>query len=237
MLDDVRNEKGKISFNHGPVLIVDKAIFKKLNHFKDGNGNHIVEVEYDGAFKQVHWTLYPNGWLKLKVSYYPSYKTDLMGISFSYPEEKVKGMRWMGYGPYRVWKNRVKGNRLDVWEKAYNNTVTGESGYVYPEFKGYHKNFYWVTIQSEEQDFDIITANEGIFLRLFTPTSPIGMDAERINPNFPEGNISFMHGINPIGTKILSPERLGPMSQKNIFLNRRKEYSKEVELYFNFTDK
>jgi len=38
-------------------------------------------------------------------------------------------------------ENRMKGNTLDVWRKAYNNTVTGKSEYVYPEFKGYYKGF------------------------------------------------------------------------------------------------
>ena len=143
----------------------------------------------------------------------------------------------MGYGPYRVWKNRMKGNGLDVWEKTYNNTITGESEYLYPEFKGYHRDFYWVTIQSKEQDFNIITATEGIFLRMFTPASPAGLVAPRIAPPFPKGDISFMHGIMPIGTKIWNADRLGPMSQKNIYSNRRKEYSKDIELYFDFTGK
>ncbi len=55
-----------------------------------------------------------------------------MGITFQYPEEKITGMKWLGRGPYRVWKNRLKGMQFGVWEKAYNNTVTGES-WNYPE--------------------------------------------------------------------------------------------------------
>lgn len=186
----------------------------------------------------VRWTFYPDGWLRLEAKYDPPSKTTFTGISFSYPESQVKGIRWMGYGPYRVWKNRMKGNSLDVWEKSYNNTVTGESGYLYPEFKGYHKGFYWVTIQSKEQNFNIICDQEDIFLRMFTPASPKGLsNAERIAPSFPAGDISFMHGINPIGTKIWNPENLGPMSQKNAFSNRRKEYTKDITLYFNFSGK
>ncbi|HAZ04932.1 MAG: glycosyl transferase family 2 [Bacteroidetes bacterium GWF2_42_66] len=237
LLSGVQNKKGEISFTNGPVLIEGETTFKNLNHFEE-NGNHIVEAVYEGIMKMVRWTIYPNGWLKLEAKYDPPSQTTFMGISFDYPEDQVKGMRWMGYGPYRVWKNRMKGNRLDVWEKAYNNTVTGESGYIYPEFKGYHKGFYWVTIQSKEQDFDIISTKEDIFLRMFTPASPKGLpNAERIAPRFPVGDISFMHGINPIGTKIWNAENLGPMSQKNIYSNRRKYYSKDIELYFNFIGK
>lgn len=31
-----------------------------------------------------------------------------LGLSFSFPEKEVKGMRWMGRGPYRVWKTGLK---------------------------------------------------------------------------------------------------------------------------------
>ncbi|MEL7588772.1 MAG: glycoside hydrolase family 2 TIM barrel-domain containing protein [Prolixibacteraceae bacterium] len=234
LLSSVENPKGAVSFNGGPVLIEGETTFKSLNHYKQ-NGNHMVEAIHEGTMKLVRWTFFPNGWLRLDVKYDPPSQTTFMGVSFRYPEDLVKGVRWMGYGPYRVWKNRMKGNGLDVWEKDWNNTITGKSGYIYPEFKGYHRNFYWATIRSKEQDFDIVTATEDIFLRLFTPAPASATTAPRVAPPFPAGDISFMHGINPIGTKILNPESLGPMGQKNIYSNRRKRYSKDLVLYFNFT--
>ena len=48
----------------------------------------------------------------------------------------------MGDGPYRVWKNRMKGTQFGIWTKEYNNTETGESPWIYPEFKGYYSNLY-----------------------------------------------------------------------------------------------
>ena len=134
----------------------------------------------------------------------------------------------MGNGPYRIWKNRMKGNTLNVWDKAYNNTITGES-WIYPEFKGYHRNFYSGTIQSKEQDFTIVCPDEDVFLRLFTPEKPAGANNDNTSPEFPSGNISFLHGINPIGTKFTKPETMGPMSQPNMFL-----YEKYLPFYFNF---
>ncbi|MEL7587135.1 MAG: glycoside hydrolase family 2 TIM barrel-domain containing protein [Prolixibacteraceae bacterium] len=235
VLGAVRNSKGPVSLNQGPVLAEGTATFKAFRHYREGS-RYIIEAEHEGDIKKLRWTFFPDGWLKMEISYTPPGQSDFMGISFSYPENLVKGMQWMGSGPYRVWKNRIRGNLLDVWEKAYNNTVTGESG-VYPEFKGYHRDFYWVTVRSAEQDFDIVTATEGIFLRMLTPASPAGLNAPRISPPFPKGDISFLHGINPIGTKIWNPERLGPMSQKNAFSNRRKEYTKDITLYFNFSGK
>jgi hypothetical protein len=69
---------------------------------------------------------------------------------------------------------------------------------------------------------------------LFTPEPP-GFHPSRVSPPFPVGDISFKQGINTVGTKIFKAEQLGPMSQKNIFSNRWGDYTKDVELYFNYT--
>ena len=50
-----------------------------------------------------------------------------LGLTFSYPEQNCSGMKWMGRGPYRVWKNRIAGTNYGIWHKDYNNTITGES--------------------------------------------------------------------------------------------------------------
>lgn len=227
-LSGIKSRDRQIQFNGGPALAVGSAEFQELKSYADGV-NHVVECLYKGDLKKVKWTIQPSGWLKLEVVYKAPYETQFMGISFNYPEDQVSGVRWMGYGPYRVWKNRMKGNTLNVWEKAYNNTITGEKDWVYPEFKGYHRNFYWATIQSKEQNFTIVCPDEDIFLRLFTPEKPVGAYNNNTSPDFPAGNISFLHGINPIGTKFTRPGRLGPMSQPNMFM-----YDKTLTLYFNF---
>ncbi|MDP3912480.1 MAG: glycoside hydrolase family 2 TIM barrel-domain containing protein [Bacteroidota bacterium] len=226
-LAGVRNKNQPIRFIHGPVPATGSAEFQELKEYSD-NANHVIECIYKGDLKKVKWTIMPSGWLKLEVLYKAPYQNKFMGISFDYPEDQVEGVRWMGYGPYRVWKNRMKGNTLNVWEKAYNNTITGES-WDYPEFKGYHRNFNWATIQSKEQDFTIVCPDEDVFLRLFTPEKPKGAYNDNTSPEFPAGNISFLHGINPIGTKFTKAETLGSMSQPNMFL-----YEKHLTLYFNF---
>ena len=72
---------------------------------------------------------------------------DMAGVQFDFPEQQVKGIRWLGKGPYRVWQNRMEGTRLDVWENKYNNTTPGES-WVYPEFKGYFRDWRWATFNT-----------------------------------------------------------------------------------------
>lgn len=80
-------------------------------------------------------------------------------------------MKWMGRGPYRVWKNRIKGTNYGIWEKEYNNTITGESfdHLIYPEFKGYHANVYWATLESDRVPFTVYSESDGLFFRVFTP--------------------------------------------------------------------
>ncbi len=227
-LAGIKNKEQSISFANGPVTATGTSTFQEMKNYFE-NSNYVIECIYNGALKNVKWTLLTSGWLKLEVTYKAPYLTKFMGISFDYPENQVKGVRWMGNGPYRVWKNRMKGNTLDVWDKAYNNTITGEKDWIYPEFKGYYRNFYWATIESKEQNFTVVCPDEDVFLRLFTPEKPVGAGNDNTSPEFPTGNISFLHAIDPIGTKFSKPEQMGPMGQPNMFL-----YEKSLTLYFDF---
>ena len=168
---------------------------------------------------------------------YVAKRTNLhSGISFSYPEEKISGMTWMGRGPYRVWKNRMKGPNLGIWHKDYNNTITGESfdDLIYPEFKGYHAGLYWVRVENSESPFTIISENENIFLRMLTPEPPKGAYNANTAPEFPVGDISFLHEINAIGTKFKKPEALGPMSQPGVYAQNRGDEGLPMVLWFDF---
>jgi hypothetical protein len=233
LLSAVSNTRGTISFGNGPIPAEGEAVFKEAKATVSGD-KVIIDMTYTGIYKSVRWTMHPSGWLQLEIAYLPPYETTFMGVSFDYPEEKVKGMRWIGAGPYRVWKNRLKGNAFGVWEKAYNNTLTGEGELIYPEFKGYHKDFYGVVIETDEQSFTIVSASEDVFLRMFTPEPPKRAYNQNTAPLFPSGDISFLHGISPIGTKFKKPEALGPMSQKNKFYTQGRKFTKELDIWFDF---
>ena len=235
LLNKVRNKKGPISFNNGPVLINGKNRFRKFQINRQGN-NLIINSFYDGDFKKVSWKIYPSGWVQLDVSYLPPKDTmDYLGISFNYPESKIRGMRWMGEGPYRVWKNREKGNRFNVWQKYYNNTITGEGKIIYPEFKGYHANMSWVTVETTEQAFTIVCPTQDIYLQMLKPEKPGGLLDKKyyVIPPFPKGDISFMHGIPPIGSKNKPPKSLGPASQSYLFTEQNVSM-KKITLFFDF---
>jgi hypothetical protein len=126
----------------------------------------------------------------------------------------------MANGPYHVWKNRLKGSRFGIFNKKYNNTITGQS-WDYPEFKGYYSNFYAVEIQTSEVPITVVSATSDLFLHLFTPEAAkysLRGVAGNVNPSFPDGSISFLNGISAIGTKFSNPDAEGPQGQKNVYV-------------------
>ncbi|PWG78172.1 glycoside hydrolase family 2 protein [Pararcticibacter amylolyticus] len=239
VLRSVKNERGVIPFNNGPVVQEGVNNFNGLTGKKDGD-NVVIESTFDRktAYNTLQWTIYPSGWVKLHVRYFPGeYLTNFAGVNFSFPESKMKGVEYMGMGPYRVWRNRTKGNKFGVWKKDYNNTETGES-WVYPEFKGYHSNMYWCKFNTTEQPFTVVTENEDLFLRLFSAAFKTDQ-WHNYEPHFPSGDISFMQGIPGIGTKTQRSDRTGPMSMKNLFYDYEKEPARalNIVLYFDFSGK
>jgi hypothetical protein len=218
LIDKVSNAGRTISLSNGPVLAAGTSELETLKHFQNGN-DYVVEVFSKGNLKKLQYTLLSSGILKIHYAYShynwnSRNEFDFLGVNFNYPEKKITGIKYFGTGPYRVWKNRLKGGRLNVWAKKYNNTITGES-WDYPEFKGYYKDFKWVVIQNTESPFTIYTETENLFLRLYTPQKPRGAGNDYTSPPFPAGDISFLHGITPIGTKFDGAENHGPEGQKN----------------------
>ncbi|HWK08013.1 MAG TPA: glycoside hydrolase family 2 TIM barrel-domain containing protein [Puia sp.] len=223
LLVNVVNGKQTISLGGGPSLAGTNGtqILGQFRHSRQGN-EYIIEPIYKGDSLRVKWIFQKGRLPKLEYSYLPADTVDFMGITFNYPEEKIKGMRWMGRGPYRVWKNREKGPQLGVWEKAYNNTITGEN-WDYPEFKGWHAELYWVTLQNKEADFTVYTDRPAIYLGMLQPEKPGAAANNNTSPPFPSpgppfpaGNIGFMNAISAIGTKFQRPEVMGPQSQRTV---------------------
>lgn len=218
LVKGVKNELSAISFSNGPVLAAGASEFQSYKHFVS-NGNHVVEMQYKGDLKKVKYTMMPNGVLGLEYAYHIRNRNspntfDFLGINFNYPEDKVTGVKYLGRGPYRVWKNRMKGGEYNIWKKKYNNTITGES-WDYPEFKGYYRDFTWVVIENKEHPFRIFSDTDNLFLRLYTPEKPKGARNDNTSPPFPEGDISILHGISAIGTKFDGADNNGPEGAKN----------------------
>lgn len=213
-LQKVLKPSGTVSLSGGPVLAGVNTSLKQFAGRADNKG-YIIEADYQGdASLHIKWTFSAGHPAKLEYQYTQQGDVDFMGITFNYPEEKITGMKWLGRGPYRVWKNRLKGQQFGVWHKAYNNAVTGETP-GYPEFKGYHAEVNWVTIENKQSPFTVYTNDKDTYLQMLRPARekdpPKG---DPVEPKFPAGSIGFLKAISPIGTKFQQAEVMGPQSQK-----------------------
>jgi len=237
----VKNSNGQIPFTNGPVLQEGENNFKNFSYKMEGK-KLVINSTFDKkeSFNTLEWTVYPSGWVKMQVKYFPSaYFTTFVGMNFSYPEAQLNSISYKGNGPYRVWKNRMKGNQFGIWNKEYNNSATGEAPWEYPEFKGYYSNLYWCEFVGKKHRFKVVTADEDVFLRLFTPKKSKDTEYDNMSPTFPNGDISFMNGISAIGTKTQKPETTGPMGMKHVYYDFDKEPRRALDmtLYFDFSGK
>ncbi|MGM9478860.1 glycoside hydrolase family 2 protein [Pedobacter sp. GSP4] len=204
-----------ISLAKGPLLAGVNTSLKTFTYKKEGQ-KYIVESAYQGdGSLNAKWTFETGKLVKLDYQFSQQGDADFMGITFNYPEEKITGIKYLGRGPYRVWKNRLKGQQFGVWHKNYNNAITGET-WTYPEFKGYHAAVNWVVIENKEAPFTVFIPDQDTYLQMLQPArEAAALSNNNVEPAFPEGSIGFLKGIAPIGTKFQSPRLMGPQSQKN----------------------
>ena len=202
-----------VPLSNGPLPVGIKA---QLREIKIDKVRSCVVAKYDGGIDSIIWRMTAGGLLgmetlmlnwrtgnKMKDSDYLPEKCYNLGLTFSYPEEAVSGMRWMGRGPYRVWKNRLPGPQYGIWQKDYNNTVTGEYYYpqIYPEFKGYHANLYWATLEGK-QSLTVFTETDGLFFRVFTAEEQRDREGRgKSVPEWPAGDLSFLLEIPAVNSQ------------------------------------
>ena len=229
LLKNILNDSKSVSFRNGPRFTGFKPSLVEVKHFLV-DSSYVIEVLYDSS-RYTRWTMLKGGWLRLDYDYNTSGSVDYAGITFSYPENLVTGAKLMANGPYHVWKNRMKGTQFGIFDKTYNNTITGQT-WNYPEFKGYYSNFYAVEIATREMPITILSATNDLFLHMFTPQAPSVLGGVRgtVYPSFPDGDISILHGISAIGTKFSKAEEEGTQSRKNVYRNE----SLKGTLYFRF---
>ncbi|NIJ46204.1 hypothetical protein FHR24_002688 [Wenyingzhuangia heitensis] len=231
LLKEVKKGTTIIPLNNGPIILSQKDKIKNITVTPSKDKVEVLVVFEESKWSPgwstvkevrsdiIKWTVHANGLLDLKVEFkgYRNLK-GYRGITFSFPEKEVAGMKWLGDGPYRVWRNRTKGTRFQVWENDYNNTVTGQAGedeFVYPEFKGFFSSLYWSKVKGNNNNgFTVYCRTPHTYLRMLTPEEPkvnkSGAHKEKIHPTFPKGDISFVMNIPGIGTKFQFSDSTGP---------------------------
>ena len=250
MLRGVWKGEQEIPFRNGPVAVGMKMRYEpSLSYVRQEGSDAIFCAKYKGAADSIVWRLTERGLLSMKAillnrasggggfdDAFMDSEVKNLGLTFSYPEEQCTGMKWMGRGPYRVWKNRLQGTNFGIWQKEYNNTITGESfeSLIYPEFKGYHAQMYWATLQSKQSPFTIYSLNDGIYYRIFTPEEPAGRaGGKNTMPDFPEGDISFLLDI-PAICSFKPIEQQGPNSQPGNIRIKKGDEGLHLDLMFDF---
>ena len=249
----------------GPYPVGMQVAVRSHTQRTEADGTVVNTFRYKGGIDSIVWRQTPDGLLYMDAvvltderghGLYP-FLTDesqwTVGLTFDYPEERVDSVRWVGRGPYRVWKNRLKGQQFGEWALAYNNTVTGNYNSptppLYPEFKGYRSELRWMELLPKAgASWRVYSLNEEMYLRLFTPEEPIdrtpdemgglqetlSRKQERTMVPFPAGDISFLLSIPPIQSyKPL--EQLGPESQPYNIRIKPGDDGFRIRLVFDFT--
>ena len=212
-ISGIVNDGASIALNNGPRLASGTSTFSGISHSTSGE-NQVVTATYSGNLNSVTYTMRADGWMRVDYTLNITGDRSNIGITFDYPEEKVESMRWLGAGPNPVWKNRLAGTGLGVWEKAENNPVPGQDYTTDPIFRGYHRDFKWGELATSEAKIRIVSETPDLFLRVLTPAN--GIDPRTVQYTVPSGEISLLHGISPIGTKFFAADELGPMSEPNV---------------------
>ena len=226
LIASVRSRGEQVPLTGGPRFVGVETKFQKLTHHASADG-YQVEARYDDGVC-ASWTFTRGGWLRLDYTYRLNGDYDFAGITFNYPEAEVKGAELMADGPYRVWKNRLKGVSFGRYDKTYNNTITGQT-WDYPEFKGYYAHFASVRLRTGGRSFAMLSATDNLYLHLFTPERPTYM-SKNVEPPFPDGQISVLNCIPAVGTKFSRADQEGPQGAKTHYDNE----IFEGQLYFRF---
>src|SRR6185369_431656 len=128
----------------------------------------IARASYDGQLREVTWRLRGED---LVVSYEITHEgpADIFGMQFEFPESAVLAKRWVGEGPYRIWKNRLAGTQFGLHEANYSRSTPGES-FEYPEFEGYFGQWRWLEMRTRSGVIAIRNESDIPYFGLYRPT-------------------------------------------------------------------
>jgi hypothetical protein len=226
LLVGVSADGQSFSFGNGPVLAAGSATPSSFSARAEGD-EYVVSATYEGELRELTWRVLGSGWLALSYRYAPSGSYPYYGVSFDYPEALVQSVQWLGRGPGRVWKNRLKGSWHDVWSIARGAAPASlDDG----AFAGYFADVYWARLATTEGRIDVVIDDPGTYLRLFD------VGAAPVEPAFPPGGISFLRGIAPIGDARFAPSELGPEGDLHV-LDGSREITQSVYLRFDGRDR
>jgi hypothetical protein len=155
------------------------------------------------------WSRLSDGAWRLDFEYTVNGDVDIAGLRFDLPDSSLKSKRWLGRGPFRVWQNREEGGVFDLHEVAFNDPIPGQT-YAYPEFKGFFRDWRWLTLETTAGRITVENAGDSV---PFFGLGKIKSGEKDLITDWPDMGLAFLHVIPAIGTKFDFPVDLGPQSQ------------------------
>lgn len=228
LLTSVQRGDQVYSLANGPCFTSGSNSLEKISSSDDGP-DIVVSEKLNGPLKSVSWRVNGNGWLDCDYTYVATGTNDFLGVTFDYPENLVRHKRWLGDGPYHVWKNRLRGVSFNVWENDYNNTITGFRDWIYPEFKGFFADVRWLQLDTAEGQITVLNNSAVPFMQVFAPEFPPTNLVGKAFAPMPRCALGFLDCISPIGSKFKPTKSMGPQSQPNVATG---EYSGSISFYF-----
>jgi hypothetical protein len=206
-------EPGRVRFGGGKMgtteyADVSGALALDGLAVREDAGAAEVEARYGGGRGVVRWRIAPGGRVRVAYEYAFDGEADLLGLDLGTPAAAPRRIRWLGRGPSRVWKNRMQGTRLDVWENAANDARPGED-WTFPEFRGYFHDWSFAVLDFAGGRLTLEQPEGPAFLGVFTPRDGAVGPLARL----PETGIALLHAIPPIRNKFEPAELLGPEGQ------------------------
>jgi hypothetical protein len=231
--------RGKKSFSlaNGPRPAEGDAQLVGLEHSVQG-AELVVNARYTGALNSLEWRIRPDGWVQCDYRFNAEGPKGFFGVAFDYPEAQVLSKKWLGLGPYRVWKNRLRGGTLNVWRNEYNNTITGWADWVYPEFKGCFAGVRWLQLNTTEGLLTVVPrlqvgadagSEELPFVQVLTPQFPPAKLVGKTGVSLPNAGLASLNAIPPVGSKFQAANVTGPHGQ---LTEAHGEYRGAVSFYF-----
>lgn len=166
----------------------------------------IARARYTGTLRSLVWRLEGDE-VRVEYELAGTGDVDIFGVKFDFPAEQVQSRRWLGAGPYRVWKNRLRGTTFGLHDTAFNDPVPGES-YAYPEFAGFFGDWRWLEMK---------TGAGKVIVRNVSGIPYFGQHRPQPGKqpvlDVPDQGWSFLHAIPAIGTKFTLADVLGPQSR------------------------
>lgn len=216
------------SLANGPRPAQGEARLVRLTTGRDGDAVTLT-AGYEGALSEVHWRLEADGTLACDYRYRAEGEQPFIGVVFDLPAGDVRSKRWLGDGPYRVWQNRRRGVTYGLWESAFNDTITGYRGWVYPEFQGCFANVRWMEFQTTAGPLVMEPLTPDLFVQVLNPEFPEEKLARFARVDLPGAGLGLLHAIPAIGNKFFPAAQTGPQSQPSRALG---EYRGSFRLRF-----